>query len=87
MNEKEIFSRICQGDESALEEIYKKYYRMMTKLVISNSGTEDEAKDIYQEALIVKKKILKNTRIRIGMKESRLLICASINWMKPARRF
>ncbi len=53
MKEKEIFSRICQGDESALEEIYKKYYRMMTKLVISNSGTEDEAKDIYQEALIV----------------------------------
>lgn len=26
---------------------------MMTKLVISNSGTEDEAKDIYQEALVV----------------------------------
>jgi RNA polymerase sigma factor (sigma-70 family) len=26
---------------------------MMTKLVITNSGTEDEARDIYQDALIV----------------------------------
>lgn len=53
MNEKEIFERICKGDEKALELLYKKYYRMMTKLVITNSGTEEEARDIYQDALIV----------------------------------
>jgi RNA polymerase sigma factor (sigma-70 family) len=53
MNEKEIFERIQKGDEKALEFLYKKYYRMMTKLVITNSGTEEEGRDIYQEALIV----------------------------------
>jgi RNA polymerase sigma factor (sigma-70 family) len=53
MDEKEIFDRICNGDEKALEFVYKKYYRMMTKLVITNSGTEDEARDIYQDALVV----------------------------------
>ncbi|WP_335621952.1 sigma-70 family RNA polymerase sigma factor [Chryseolinea soli] len=53
MNEKEIFERICKGDEKALEFLYQKYYRMMTKLVISNSGTEEEARDIYQDALVV----------------------------------
>lgn len=53
MNEKEIFDRICKGDEKALEFLYQKYYRMMTKLVITNSGTEDEARDVYQDALIV----------------------------------
>ena len=53
MNEKEIFERIQKGDEKALEFLYQKYYRMMTKLVITNSGTEEEARDIYQEALIV----------------------------------
>lgn len=53
MNEKEIFDRIQRGDEKALEFIYKKYYRMMTKLVITNSGTEEEARDIYQDALVV----------------------------------
>jgi RNA polymerase sigma factor (sigma-70 family) len=53
MNEKEIFERIQKGDEKALEFLYKKYYRMMTKMVITNSGTEEEARDIYQDALIV----------------------------------
>ena len=53
MNEKEIFERICRGDEKSLEFLYKKYYRMMTKMVITNSGTEEEARDVYQDALIV----------------------------------
>jgi RNA polymerase sigma factor (sigma-70 family) len=53
VDEKEVFERICKGDEKALEFIYKKYYRMMTKLVITNSGTEDEARDVYQDALVV----------------------------------
>jgi RNA polymerase sigma factor (sigma-70 family) len=53
MNEKDLFERIQKGDEKALEFIYKKYYRMMTKLVITNSGTEDEARDVYQDALVV----------------------------------
>ncbi|GAA0192238.1 hypothetical protein GCM10009122_55050 [Fulvivirga kasyanovii] len=53
MKDKEIFEKICRGDEKSLEYLYKKYYRMMTKLVISNSGTEQEAKDIYQDALVV----------------------------------
>jgi RNA polymerase sigma factor (sigma-70 family) len=53
LDEVEIFDRIQKGDEKALEIVYKKYYRMMTKLVISNSGTEDEARDVYQDALVV----------------------------------
>lgn len=53
MKDQEIFERICQGDEKTLEVLYKKYYRMMAKMVISNSGTEQDAKDIYQDALVV----------------------------------
>jgi RNA polymerase sigma factor (sigma-70 family) len=53
MDEKETFERIKRGDEKTLEFLYKKYYRMMTKLVITNSGTEEEARDVYQDALIV----------------------------------
>ena len=53
MKDSEVLARIIKGDESALDYLYKKYYRMMTKLVITNSGTEEEAKDIFQDALIV----------------------------------
>ncbi len=53
MKDSEILAKLQDGDESALEYLYQKYYRMMVKMVTSNSGTEYEAKDIYQEALIV----------------------------------
>jgi len=53
MKDTEILEKIANGDENALKYLYKKYYRMMTKLVVSNNGTEEEAKDIYQDALIV----------------------------------
>jgi len=53
MKDSEILAKLQNGDETALEYLYQKYYRMMVKMVTSNSGTEYEAKDIYQEALIV----------------------------------
>ena len=53
MSDQELFEQICRGDEQALDLIYQKYYRMMVRLVVSNSGTEQEAKDIYQEAVVV----------------------------------
>ncbi|HEY8401428.1 MAG TPA: sigma-70 family RNA polymerase sigma factor [Cytophagaceae bacterium] len=53
MKDSEIIEKIKRGDESALDFLYKKNYRMMVKMIIKNNGSEDEAKDIYQEALIV----------------------------------
>lgn len=53
MKDSQIFELIKQGDEKTLGILYNKYYRMMTHMVLSNNGTEQEAKDIYQEALVV----------------------------------
>jgi RNA polymerase sigma factor (sigma-70 family) len=53
MKDSEILARISTGDETALDYLYKKYYGMMTRIVMTNNGTEDEAKDVYQDALLV----------------------------------
>lgn len=53
MTDQEILSQMQMGNEKALEFLYKKYYRMMAKLVMTNNGSEQDAKDVYQEALIV----------------------------------
>src|SRR5436190_13088154 len=53
MKDSEIIEKIKRGDESALDYLYKKNYRMMIKMIIKNNGSEEEGKDIYQEALIV----------------------------------
>jgi RNA polymerase sigma factor (sigma-70 family) len=33
--------------------LYKKYYNLVLKFVVNNSGSEESARDIYQEAVIV----------------------------------
>ncbi|MEQ8359148.1 MAG: sigma-70 family RNA polymerase sigma factor [Cytophagales bacterium] len=53
MKDQEIIESIRRGEEETIDKLYAKYYNMMVKLVTKNSGTEDEAKDIYQDALIV----------------------------------
>ena len=53
MKDQQIIELIQKGDGKALDFLYTKNYRMMTKLIMKNSGTEDEAKDVFQEALIV----------------------------------
>jgi len=53
MKDSVVLERLNKGDEKALDYLYKKYYRMMTKIVLSNNGSVDEAKDIFQDALLV----------------------------------
>lgn len=47
-----IVGQLRNKNERALSELYKNHYPMVLKLVVENSGTEDDAKDIYQEAVI-----------------------------------
>ena len=87
MKEKEVFERICRGDEKALEELYKKYYRMMTKLVITNSGTEQEAKDIYQDAIIVFWQKATSGKLTLTSKISTYIYSICLNlWRKELER-
>lgn len=47
-----ILAEIRKNNEAALGELYKAHYPMVVNLICSNSGTEQEAKDVYQEAVI-----------------------------------
>ncbi len=53
MKDQDIIESIRRGDEKTIDKLYLKYYNMMVKMVVRNSGTEEEAKDIYQDALLV----------------------------------
>jgi RNA polymerase sigma factor (sigma-70 family) len=41
------------GDEVVLSALYRKYYNIVLKFIVNNSGSEEAAKDIYQETIIV----------------------------------
>lgn len=48
-----LVAAVRSGDERALERLYRLHYPMVAQLVRTNSGSDDEAKDVYQEAIIV----------------------------------
>ena len=53
LTDHELLMGLADGSDDALSQLYRRYFPMVLRFVTSNSGSEDEAKDIYQEALIV----------------------------------
>ena len=52
-NEKALLQGLARSDKKAIEIIYRENYNMVQSLIINNSGSTDDAKDIFQEAMIV----------------------------------
>jgi RNA polymerase sigma factor (sigma-70 family) len=48
-----LLQRLAQNDRQAAETIYKQHFNMVQSLIINNNGSFDDAKDIFQEAVIV----------------------------------
>lgn len=41
------------GDEQTLRQVYRQHYQTVVNMVLSNSGSLQEAKDIYQETVLI----------------------------------
>jgi len=50
--EEALIAELRKKNEAALKQLYQDNYVMILKLVVNNNGTEEEAKDVYQEAII-----------------------------------
>ena len=51
--DQQFLQGLREGDSEVLSALYKRYYNIVLKLVVNNSGSSDEAADIYQESIIV----------------------------------
>jgi RNA polymerase sigma factor (sigma-70 family) len=87
MTDQEIIEGVRKGDERMLDHLYKKNYKMMVNMIIKNNGTEDEAKDVYQDALIVLWQKLLSFDFVLSSKISTFLysICQNL-WRKELER-
>src|SRR6187402_2775925 len=87
MSDEEVIAKIKKGDERALDFLYKKNYKMMTNLIVKNNGSEDEAKDVYQEALIVVWQKVLSPDFVLSSKISTYLYSICLNlWRKELER-
>ncbi len=52
-NEKLLLEGLAKNDRKAIETIYKENYNMVQALIVNNNGSPDDAKDVFQEAMVV----------------------------------
>ena len=52
-SDNEIILGILNDSKGVLDKLYEAYFPMILQLVIMNSGSDDDAKDVFQESVIV----------------------------------
>ena len=52
LNEQALLQGLANNDTKAIETIYKQNYNMVQTLILNNNGSYDDARDIFQEAMI-----------------------------------
>lgn len=52
INEQLLLKGLSRNDSKAIETIYKENFKMIQAFILNNNGTYDDARDIFQEAII-----------------------------------
>jgi RNA polymerase sigma factor (sigma-70 family) len=52
-NEQQLLNGLARNDARAIETIYKTNFSMVQAFILNNNGSYDDARDIFQEAMIV----------------------------------
>ena len=79
----EVILGILNNSESVLKRLYLAYFPMVLQLIINNNGNEDDAKDIYQEAIIILYNKIKDGDFELSSKLKTYIysICRRL-WLK-----
>jgi RNA polymerase sigma factor (sigma-70 family) len=51
-NEQLLLKGLANNDSKAIETIYKENFQVILSLIINNNGSSDDARDVFQEAMI-----------------------------------
>ncbi len=85
-SEADIISALRQGDSKALEIIYKQHYPAILHFIVQNNGTDQDAKDLYQEAVIILYEKLRQEHFLLTCQIKTFLysVCRKL-WLKRLR--
>jgi RNA polymerase sigma factor (sigma-70 family) len=83
LTDNEIILGILNNSSSTLQYLYKSHFPMIFKLIINNNGNEDDAKDIYQEGIIILHDKIKSGDFELTSKLKTFLysVCRRL-WLK-----
>ncbi len=83
LNEQALLKGLAQNDSKAVETLYKSHFGMIQHFVTNNNGSFDDARDIFQEAMITlyEKVQLDNFALTCQIKTYLFSICKNL-WLK-----
>ena len=83
----EFLVGIRANDDQVLSALYKKYYGVVLRYIINNSGSEEEAQDIYQETIIVLFRKVSNADFELSSSlQTYIYSVASRLWLKQLQK-
>jgi RNA polymerase sigma factor (sigma-70 family) len=86
--EQELLTELAAGRRSATESIYRQHYNTITKWILGNGGSEDDASDIYQESMVILYEKAQNVDFRLTCKIGTYLFAISKNlWYKKVEQY
>ena len=82
-SEIELLEGLARNDRQAVEALYKAHYGMIQNMIINNNGSVDDARDIFQEAMIVLYEKSKNDAFELNclLKTYIYSVCRRL-WLK-----
>jgi len=87
LNDEQLVAAIKNGSKQALAQLYKDNYMTVRNYILKNSGNNDDAEDIIQDAVIVIWEKIKNNQLELRAKLSTLVFAISRNlWLKRLNR-
>ena len=78
-----LLEGLAHGDKSSIETIYRENYVIIQSFILNNNGSVDEARDIFQEAMVVlyEKSKDKNFSLNCQIKTYVYSVCRRL-WLK-----
>jgi RNA polymerase sigma factor (sigma-70 family) len=83
----EVVLGILNDSKDTLNKLYTSYFPMILQMVLSNSGDEDDAKDIFQESIIVLYNKVKTGKFELNCKLKTFIysVCYRL-WLKRLKQ-
>lgn len=86
-SDEHIIIALRNSDDSVLSVLYKLYFGSINHFIITNNGSEDDAKDIFQEAIIVFYQNIKDQNFELNCKIKTYLYSVSrLMWLKKIKK-
>jgi RNA polymerase sigma factor (sigma-70 family) len=81
-----LYKGLKQKDHNVLTYIYTEYYGGIENFVMANNGTIDEAKDIFQDSLVIVYKKIRDGELQIKktLKSYLFIVCRNL-WFQKIR--